>query len=292
MSTTQVSPPPLIKDRYSNNSMRVKGFTLIELLVVIAIIAILAALLLPALKSAKSQAVAISCMSNMKQCGLAFYSYATDQNDFAPCAEPNTNHDSSGTLLPPIIWGDFWPDWMMINGYLPDVRKQTNHIWSGQYKQSAVPTENIFSCPALPPPASYSARGQAYPWNGWKSSSMLSYGLRAVTKSLYYPGEVLPNGLRIPKMSTLNNQYPYMADSVAISTANPTVFFQTEEWIPDGAKSWGTYVIWGIHARHNLKANLWYPDGHVVPTVRSMVRDIKQPNGAGGTPSAPTEVYP
>src|ERR1035441_6161814 len=57
------------------------GFTLIELLVVIAIIAILAALLLPALARSKQQALAASCINNLRQLTLAAQMYAGDNGD-------------------------------------------------------------------------------------------------------------------------------------------------------------------------------------------------------------------
>lgn len=58
-----------------------RGFTLIELLVVIAIIAILAAILFPVFARAREQARKTSCLSNMKQIGLAALMYAGDYDE-------------------------------------------------------------------------------------------------------------------------------------------------------------------------------------------------------------------
>jgi prepilin-type N-terminal cleavage/methylation domain-containing protein/prepilin-type processing-associated H-X9-DG protein len=57
---------------------RRKGFTLIELLVVIAIISILASMIFPVYSRARENARRASCMSNMRQFGIAIQMYTQD----------------------------------------------------------------------------------------------------------------------------------------------------------------------------------------------------------------------
>jgi prepilin-type N-terminal cleavage/methylation domain-containing protein/prepilin-type processing-associated H-X9-DG protein len=61
-----------------------RGFTLIELLVVIAIIAILAAILFPVFARAREKARQTSCLSNMKQIGVAVNMYVQDYDETYP----------------------------------------------------------------------------------------------------------------------------------------------------------------------------------------------------------------
>ncbi len=127
-----------------------RGFTLIELLVVIAIIALLMAILMPALQRVKKQAKATTCLSNLKQIGLAASMYAGDNEWSIPRGSTGNN-----------------PIWFM--QFLPYVGQRHNQ---GDYKNV-----KIYRCKSFPTTGyglrnvSNSLQTVCYVINDWTFSS-------------------------------------------------------------------------------------------------------------------------
>ena len=83
------------------NRPQTRPFTLIELLVVIAIIAILAAMLMPALESARAQAVRATCLNNQRQIHLQTNFYVNDYDGWVPPGAHVANgHIRAGSWYP------------------------------------------------------------------------------------------------------------------------------------------------------------------------------------------------
>src|SRR6266446_1166048 len=84
--------------------MRKHGFTLIELLVVIGVISILAALLFPVFAQAREKARQASCMSNLRQIGMASLLYAQDYDEITVGTELGQD--------PEYYWGEMLMPYM------------------------------------------------------------------------------------------------------------------------------------------------------------------------------------
>jgi len=86
-----------VKDRITRG---IKAFTRIDLLVVVVLLAILLALLLPALAGTRYHSDRVKCVGHLKQSGLAFKIFSSDNDDWYPyeILPPWTNGTAEATI--------------------------------------------------------------------------------------------------------------------------------------------------------------------------------------------------
>jgi prepilin-type N-terminal cleavage/methylation domain-containing protein len=154
----------------------VTGFTLIELLVVIAIIAILAAILFPVFARAREQARKTTCLSNLKNIGLAALMYVQDFDEQFPwlMQDDRTNNNSTGYSVGLPTGPPVWP---------VNLNNQRGLFMEAKF-QPYLKNYGIFGCPTLrPDPVVMGADN--LPLNGFGSYGFAFGGIGLMTPSPY-----------------------------------------------------------------------------------------------------------
>ena len=224
--------------------MKRRFFTLVELLVVIAIISILAALLLPALQRARESAQTISCVSNLKNVGLAVVMYAGDWDEWTP-----------GVYNKYFLPGQqTWIEMLTYNGaYLPQ-RTQTN---AGV---TACPTGLVFG------DWTNLSRGYGM-WyfagnSNWKFDGGRARALNVDDPAWHYPNSNSDGVTDSSNPPWAPSRCPFIMDSarVYLNDANP----EGTQWYYVSRDHLGTISPERLSVRHNNKrvTNALYGDGH------------------------------
>lgn len=134
--------------------MRVmRGFTLIELLVVMGIIGLLIAILLPTLSRVRKAAQATVCLSNLRQMGMGWLSYANESK--------GRPHPSSwATIHYPPTGQTGW----FINPPINSTGGATHDYFIGKYLGNS---NDVYQCPSVsdsPLSAGFSVGSESLPW--------------------------------------------------------------------------------------------------------------------------------
>jgi prepilin-type N-terminal cleavage/methylation domain-containing protein/prepilin-type processing-associated H-X9-DG protein len=226
---------------------RRKAFTLIELLVVIAIIAILAAILFPVFAQARESARMTSCLSNMKQIGLALRMYCQDYD------ETNTSiYQGWGTGDPN---NDDQQGWMWRNAIEPYTKNK-----------------NILACPSNPeaPPDGpgvfdvNASNGNAMGFSMEKDLTMpQSYAMNAGATTWFPDGDTNSADAWVPRKPLKDAAINRPANLICIGETTWSQGDFGMDWFQDygNANECGGHALFA-HRAFNGPANYVYWDGH------------------------------
>lgn len=217
--------------------MKKTQFTLIELLVVIAIIAILAGMLLPALGKARERARDMACISNIKQVGVTYNMYCSD-ND--------------GYFIPHLVsttWGDkgaqYWGGNLFRLGYIDNYKYLFCTKYSG-YNGMKI---------------EFHDEAKRILTDAEPGHILKTFGLRRFNPASGGKDKSGFNEKTLSKMG-ISSSYVIIADSTKSKT----------EDIPNyqiDADQTNSIVL-----RHNKKASLLFGDGHAAQLTRAQILEL------------------
>jgi len=154
--------------------MRSSSFTLVELLIVIAVVVLLVALAFPGLQLARSYAIRIGSLSNMRQIGMGFIEYAGDNDGNLPGRTVGTSDkwpllltNYLGSTRIYIAPGDLTAQKMTPVQLVANGPNNTSYIFNGFNDQGAY-TDPSFQIKlyGIPHPVSVILLGQKLPGKG------------------------------------------------------------------------------------------------------------------------------
>jgi len=256
------------------------GFTLIELLVVIAIIAILAALLLPALAGAKKSAQKISCVSSLRQWGLALQMYVGNFEDVLPRDGMNASGMyGAGDSQQPGAWFNLLPPYVSEK---PLAAYTANATANAQQNSQILPFPGglgkMFECAAARMDGSDFTTVVGAGADGFFSFDM-NIDLKHQTAGSVYNYTNSPN---MPKLTSFRKPTDtvFMFDCV-FSPSAEIVNASPEYNSVNPAGRWRSFA-----SRHTFGGNIVFVDGHVDYFLTALVQASGNKTG-----SPPTE-YP
>jgi prepilin-type processing-associated H-X9-DG protein/prepilin-type N-terminal cleavage/methylation domain-containing protein len=215
------------------------AFTLVELLVVVAVLGILAALILPVVNSSQKAANSAACVSNLKQIGVALFSYVADHDGAFP---------SGANLVP--------PDPSYANPYLWFQALEDGYMGGNSQKGYSKEHPSWQECPSKKfLPTDKNRMNVGYGWNYWAGTytsgvgdggfgydaqNASGYGYNSRLSQVTHPAKTIIVG---DSMDTEN--HPAFYNNIFIYPPSST--------FPDKMRA----------SRHGGKGNYLMVDGHV-----------------------------